>query len=121
MLDAGITQRVPWVDEKTHLPIYVWYEWMDWATSFQQNRRAYVWSAVAYYSGQSDPNKRGSAARAAHLRIITYVTLHDNADTWRWKGVETANETLDNLVQLFVMQHGREYETQNRLTMIPRD
>lgn len=121
MLDAGITQSVAWVTQNADKPIYVWYEWIEWATSFQQNRRAYIWSANAYYAGQKDPNKRGSAGRAAHLNVITYVALHDNADTWRWKGVETANETLDNLVQLFAMQHGREYEIEQRLTMIPRD
>jgi uncharacterized protein YheU (UPF0270 family) len=35
--------------------------------------------------------------------------------------VETANETLDNLVQLFAMQNGKEYEIEKRLTFIPRD
>lgn len=121
VLSADIQQNVAWVTQNADQPIYVWYEWMDWATSFQQNRRAYIWSANAYYSGQKDLNKRGSAGRAARLSVITYVALHDNADTWRWKGVETANETLDNLVQLFAMQNSKEYEIEQRLTMIPRD
>lgn len=121
MLDAAIQQDVAWVTQNADQPLYFWYEWADWATSFQQNRRAYIWSARAYYSSQSNPNKRGSASSAARINIITYVALHDNADTWRWKGVETANETLDNLVQLFAMQNSKEYEIEKRLTMIPRD
>lgn len=121
MDDARISQNVVWVADADDWPIYIWYEWMDWATSFALNRRAYVWSAIAYQSRQSDPYRRGAASRAAQVSIITYVALHDNADTWRWKAVETANETLDNLVQLFAMQNNKEYEIQNRLTMIPRD
>ena len=121
VLSADIQQNVAWVTQNADQPIYVWYEWMDWATSFQQNRRAYIWSASAYHSSQKDPDKRGNAWRVAQIRIATHVALHDNADTWRWKGVETANETLDNLVQLFAMQNGKEYEIEKRLTFIPRD
>jgi hypothetical protein len=118
---ADITQNVPWVTANLHFPIFVWYEWTDWAVSFQQNRRAYMWTARAYYSSQPDLDERANVSKAAHIRIATHVALQDNADTWRWKGVETANETLDNLVQLFAMQNGKEYEIEKRLTFIPRD
>ena len=119
--DADITQNVPWVANMLHLPLFIWYEWKEWATSFQQGRRVYIWSALAYHSSQPNPDRRGSAARVAQIRIATHVALQDNADTWRWKAVETANETLDNLVQLFAMQNSREYEIEKRLTFIPRD
>ena len=119
--DADITQSFLWATNVMHLPLYIWYEWKEWATSFQQGRRVYIWSAWAYHSVQADPDKRGNAWRVAQIRIATHVALQDNADTWRWKAVETANETLDNLVQLFAMQNGKEYEIEKRLTFIPRD
>jgi len=119
--DAGITQNFVWSSLTAPLPLYIWYEWKEWATSFQQGRRVYIWYAYAYQSSQPNPDRRGNAWKAAHIRIATHVALQDNADTWRWKGVETANETLDNLVQLFAMQNGKEYEIEKRLTFIPRD
>jgi hypothetical protein len=57
--------------------------------------------------------------RAAQLCLEVYVALDDNPNQWKGKGARLANETLDNLAMLFVMQHNMNFETQSRLDSFP--
>jgi hypothetical protein len=100
-------------------PIYVWYEWNTCHTQFTGARRVYMVDAVAWWSHEANPDRRGSAWRVAQLCCEVYVTLDDNPNEWKKKGVELSNETLDNLVVLFAMQNNLSFETQGRLGVIP--
>lgn len=101
-------------------PIYVWYEWGTCHTQFTGARRVYLVDAIAWWSHEPNPDRRGNAMRAAQLCAEVYVSLEDNPNPWKEKGQDLANETLDNLVMLFCMQHNKLFETQRRLGVFPR-
>jgi hypothetical protein len=103
-------------------PIYVWYEWGTCHTQFTGARRVYLADAVAWWSHEPNPDRRGNAMRAAQLCCEVYVSFDDHGDPAELKqeGVDLANETLDNLVMLFCMQHDKLFETQRRLSAFPQ-
>lgn len=100
-------------------PVYIWYEWNTLHNQFNGARRVYISDAIAWWSHEPNPDRRGNASRAALITVEVYVALNDNAPSWKLKGVETANETLDNLVVLFAMQHNISFETERRLNGFP--
>jgi len=100
-------------------PVYVWYEWGSGHKQFTGARLVYMADAIAWWSQEPNPDRRGTARRAAQLCCEIYVSLDDNANEWKKKGEDLANETLDNLVMLFVMQHNMNFETQSRLNSFP--
>lgn len=101
-------------------PIYVWYEWNTVSNQFTGARRVYMADAIAWWSHEPNPDRRGGAMRAAQLCCEVYVSLEDNPNEWKKKGFDLANETLDNLVMLFCMQHNKLFETQRRLGGFPQ-
>jgi len=101
-------------------PIYIWYEWNTCHTQFTGARRVYMADAIAWWSHEPNPDRRGNAMRAAQLCAEVYVSLNDNPNPWKEKGAHLANETLDNLVMLFCMQHDKLFETQRRLSAFPQ-
>ncbi len=101
-------------------PIYVWYEWGSSHNQFTGARRVYMADAIAWWSHEPNPDRRGNAMRAAQLCAEAYVALNDNPYVWQEEAAKLANETLDNLVMLFCMQHNKLFETQRRLGVFPR-
>jgi hypothetical protein len=101
-------------------PIYIWYEWNTCHVQFTGARRVYMADAIAWWSHEPNPDRRGNAMRAAQLCAEVYVSLDDNPNPWKEKGAHLANETLDNLVMLFCMQHDKLFETQRRLSAFPQ-
>lgn len=118
MTQAEIAQNTVWVRNKAHLPIYVWYEWVTWGSRFHINRY-YEWEAKAWCSNEPAPDRRGGATPAAWMAVSVGVAPLDHAETWKLKGVDIANETLDNLVMLFCMQNDKTFEIQRRLVGVP--
>ncbi len=100
-------------------PVYIWYEWRALHNQFTGARRVYIADAIAWWSHEPDPDRRGNASRAAMIQVEVYIALQDNANLWKAKGADTANETLDNLATLFAMQHNLTFETQSRLHGFP--
>jgi len=101
-------------------PVYIWYEWNTVHTQFTGARRVYMADAIAWWSHESNPDRRGNASRAAQLCCEVYVAIGDKPHEWKQKGADIANETLDNLAMLFVMQNNMNFETQRRLNGFPQ-
>lgn len=101
-------------------PIYIWYEWNTYRVQSTGARRVYMADAIAWWSHEPLVDRRGYASRAAQLCAEVYVSLNDNPNPWKEKGAHLANETLDNLVMLFCMQHDKLFETQRRLSAFPQ-
>lgn len=112
---AEIAQLVVFKDA----PVYIWYEWTGTGTQFTGARRVYLADAVARWSHERNVDRRGHASRAAMISVEVYVALQDNAESWKLKGLQTANETLDNLATLFAMQHNLSFEIERRLHGLP--
>lgn len=114
--NAEVAQHVSFLRDR---PVYIWYEWGTGHKQFTGARLVYMADAVAWCSNEPHSDRRGTATRAAQLCCEIYVALDDKPNEWKQKGKQLADETLDNLVMLFVMQHNLQFETQSRLNRFP--
>ena len=55
----------------------------------------------------------------ADVAIQVSIAYKDVDRVWKQRGIDLANETLDNLVMLYAIQNQREFETESRLTFVP--
>jgi hypothetical protein len=115
VVSADIVQRVPHA-LITHM--YVFYQWHDQHKRIHNGTTRYLWTANAMASRHPEAT-RGNAFMIANMAIEITIAYKDSERSWKQKGIDLTNETLDNLVMLFAIQNQREFETESRLSFIP--
>ena len=99
-------------------PIFVFYQWKSQHIQTHNGMRRFLWTANAM--GSRHPAvTRGSAFSIADVAVQVSIAYKDIDRVWKQRGIDLANETLDNLVMLYAIQNQREFETEARLTFVP--
>ena len=115
VVSADIVHRVPHA-LITHM--YVFYQWGEQHKQIRNGTTRYLWTAKAMASRHPEAT-RGNAFAIADMGIQITIAYKDSERSWKQKGIDLTNETLDNLVMLYAIQNQREFETESRLSFIP--
>jgi hypothetical protein len=106
--------------EGTRLHIY--YEWDSQQIQRRNGTRRFFWQASAMGSYQpmhDKPHRQPRRFVVADVAIQVSIAYKDIDRVWKQRGIDLANETLDNLVMLYAIQNQCEFETEQYLTFVP--
>jgi len=100
-------------------PFYVYYEWKEQKIQNYNGKRGFLWIAHAMGSNYHKLQRPRIGFVVADVAVQVSIAYKDVDRVWKQRGIDLANETLDNLVMLYAIQNQREFETESRLTFVP--
>jgi hypothetical protein len=100
-------------------PFYVFYEWTQNHIQNNNGMRRFMWMAQAKGSNYHKLERPRTGFVVASVALRVSIAYKDIDRVWKQRGIDLANETLDNLVMLYAIQTQREFETESRLTFVP--
>ena len=101
---------------------HVYYEWGSQHINNHNGMRRFFWQASAMGSYQpmhDKPHRQPRRFVVADVAIQVSIAYRDIDRVWKQRGIDLANETLDNLVMLYAIQNQCEFETEQYLTFVP--
>lgn len=99
--------------------MYICYEWSSEHRNSHNGVRRFMWLAQAKGSYYHQLERPRMFFTVADVSVQVSIAYKDIERVWKQRGIDLANETLDNLVMLYAIQNQREFETESRLSFVP--